>query len=68
MFDSLTYFSISNYVIAHRSEFGTVSASSMLEGLDGRSGIHYSLKELAHYLSHLNFGLFIKIRPIINYK
>ena len=34
------------------------------EGLDG--GVWYSLfiKNLAHYSSHLNFGLFIKIRPI----
>ena len=35
-------------------------------GGGGGSGIHYSLKNLALYSSHLNFGLFIKIRPIIH--
>ena len=37
------------------------------EGLDG-GGVWYSLfvKKLAHYSSHSNFGLFIKIRPIIH--
>ena len=40
----------------------------MYEGLDGGGGVWYSLfiKNLAHYSSHLNFGLFVKIRPIIH--
>ena len=41
----------------------------LLEGLDGGgggSGVHYSLKKLTDYSSHSDFGLFIKIRPIIH--
>ena len=40
------------------------------EGLDGGGGggVWYSLfiKNLAHYSSHKNFGLFVKIRPTIH--
>ena len=34
----------------------------------GGGGVWYSLfiKNLAHYSSHLNFGLFIEIRPFIH--
>ena len=37
-------------------------------GGSGWGGVWYSLfiKNLAHYSSHLNFRLFIKIRPIIH--
>ena len=35
-------------------------------GGGGGSGIYYSLKNLAHYSSHYNFALFIRIRPIMH--
>ena len=40
----------------------------MPEGLDG-GGVWYSLliRNLTHYSSHENAGLFIKIKPIIHY-
>ena len=34
----------------------------------GGSGIHYSLKILAHYSSDSNFGLFIKIKTNYSFK
>ena len=37
-------------------------------GWVGESGIHYLLKNLANYSSHLDFGLLIKIRANIHLK
>ena len=39
--------------------------SNIQEGLDGGSGIHYSLK-IQPIIHLINFGLFIKIGPIIH--
>ena len=37
-------------------------------GGGGRGLESLFIKNLAHYTSHSNFGLFIKMRPIIHYK